>query len=110
MRLLSTEVCVCVRVHSHHISGQVAEVVEGTLQGVGVHIQNDHILQRPTAHSLKENKKKHQTHFKTKGFCSRINQNKQNFLHSIYLIPGHHRILILNHVKKINKRTHKNTH
>lgn len=46
-------VCECACVHSHHISGQVAEVVKGTLQGVGVHVQNDHILQRATAHSLK---------------------------------------------------------
>lgn len=46
--------CVCVL--SHHISGQVAEVVKGTLQGVAVHVQNDHILQRPTAHSLNDNK------------------------------------------------------
>ena len=37
------EVCVRVRV-SHHVTGQVVQVIKGTLQGVCVHIQNDHIL------------------------------------------------------------------
>lgn len=39
---------------SHHITWQVVQVIKGALHGVGVHIQNDHILQRSTAYPLQE--------------------------------------------------------
>lgn len=41
---------------SHHVTREVVQVVERALQGVCVHVQDDHVLQRSTAHSLREEK------------------------------------------------------
>lgn len=41
---------------SHHVTREVVQVVERALQGVRVHVQDDHVLQRATAHSLREEK------------------------------------------------------
>lgn len=41
---------------SHHVTREVVQVVERALQGVCIHVQDDHVLQRSTAHSLREEK------------------------------------------------------
>lgn len=52
----------CVRV-SYHITGKVMQIIKGTLQCVGVHVQDDHVLQGPTAHPLKEENIPELAHF-----------------------------------------------
>lgn len=41
---------------SHHVTREVVQVIERALQGVCIHVQDDHVLQRSTAHSLREEK------------------------------------------------------
>lgn len=61
VRLLRVCVCVCdVAIKaarwSHHVTREVVQVVERALQGVCIHVQDDHVLQRSTAHPLREEK------------------------------------------------------
>lgn len=37
---------------THHVTGQLVQIVCGAFQGVCVHVQNDHILQGPALYSL----------------------------------------------------------